>query len=388
MPDHPAGLYIHLPWCVRKCPYCDFNSHALRTDLPEDDYVRALQADIRYAAENWRDREFTSVFFGGGTPSLFSGRSIDRILDTAHGELRIAGDVEISLEANPGTADNRHFQDYFKAGINRISLGFQSLDDHHLQQLGRIHSADESLRAYDRARHAGFGNINIDLMFGLPGQTQDSMQSDLDAVLALQPEHVSWYQLTIEPNTGFHLRPPVLPDHDLLAQMQVTGVERMADKGWTRYEISAFSRDGYQCRHNLAYWRFQDYLGVGAGAHGKSGRLRQARQRHPARYMQWAGSEKALQETRNLTDSDLVFEFLLNRLRLVEGFTGGDFEQCTGLGAGSLVHALRPAVNDGLVSRRGQRYQTTGFGYQFVDNILVSLMPDDAAAADSPVTAV
>ena len=379
----PLSLYVHLPWCAKKCPYCDFNSHPARGVIPEAAYVEALVRDLDFELRDAGDagdaRTLRSIFFGGGTPSLFSGGAIARILDAASTRLRFAADIEITLEANPGTADAANFRDYRAAGVNRMSIGVQSFDGAHLAALGRIHGRDEALRAFSMARDAGFDNLNLDLMFALPGQVQDEALHDLRQAIALQPEHLSWYHLTLEPNTEFAARPPVLPDADAAADMHDLGCALLGSAGYTHYETSAFARAGRPSRHNLNYWRFGDYLGIGAGAHGKrswheGGRLRierRARHKHPRTFMEAAGSASAVQETRGLSADELPFEFCMNALRLHEGFESHDFERRTGASFATLRPMLDEAIRLGLVESpaatavrptdAGRRYQNRLF---------------------------
>ncbi len=296
----PLCLYVHFPWCVRKCPYCDFNSHPAGPVLEEDRYVDALLGDLDFELSRLRvDREVLSVFMGGGTPSLFSPGALARLLDGIHGRLTLAYDAEVTLEANPGTAEHADFAACLDAGINRLSIGAQSFDDTALGTLGRIHTARETVHAFRKARGAGFRNINLDLMYGLPEQECAGAMDDLDQAIALGPEHISLYQLTLEPNTVFHRYPPSLPPEDEISRMQEMLHGRLRLAGYTQYEVSSHARDGRQCRHNLNYWNFGDYIGIGAGAHGKftdtAGKVRRrARKRHPAGYLSWAGTENAM----------------------------------------------------------------------------------------------
>lgn len=356
--DIPLALYIHLPWCAKKCPYCDFNSHPVRGAIPEAEYVEALVRDLAFELrDDGGTQELRSIFFGGGTPSLFSGRAIGAILDAAATKLDFAPDIEITLEANPGTADAANFRDYRAACVNRMSIGVQSFEPAHLAALGRIHGREEALRAFAMARDAGFDNLNLDLMFALPRQTQEQALQDLRQAMALQPEHLSWYHLTLEANTEFAARPPVLPDADAAADMHDAGCALLADAGYAHYETSAFGRKDRHSRHNLNYWRFGDYLGIGAGAHGKRSRHaggalrieRRARHKHPRTFMQGAGSENALQETRVLGADDLPFEFCMNALRLHAGFEAGEFESRTGASFAVLRPMLDEAIRLGLV---------------------------------------
>jgi oxygen-independent coproporphyrinogen-3 oxidase len=346
-----------MPWCVRKCPYCDFNSHSVREEIPEDDYVDALLRDLD--AESRRlaagpARILISIFIGGGTPSLFSGPAIRRLLDGVRARFTLAPDAEVTLEANPGTVDEAHFAGYAAAGVNRISIGVQSLSAEALGRLGRIHTPDDARRAVAAARAAGITNLNLDLMFALPGQGLSAGRDDLKGVIALEPTHLSYYELTLEPNTAFYQQPPNLPDPDLADAIQRQGFGLLASAGFERYEISAFAQPGYRCCHNLNYWRFGDYLGIGAGAHGKlsdasSGTVeRRTKMRHPDAYRQASDPTSSVW---TLSEQDLIEEFALNAFRLVDGFTGADFERSTGLDASALAPGLRAATELALVSQ-------------------------------------
>jgi putative oxygen-independent coproporphyrinogen III oxidase len=367
----PLSLYVHFPWCVRKCPYCDFNSHALRGDVPEDEYVDALLRDLDFERDG-EMRPLQSLFMGGGTPSLFSAAAIGRFLDGVRARIALAPDIEITLEANPGTADAGNFRGYRDAGVNRLSIGVQSLDAAQLQRLGRIHGPAEARAAVDHARTAGFDNLNLDMMFALPQQTAQESEDDLRALLALSAEHVSWYQLTLEPNTEFFARPPPLPDDDLAWTMQSRGFEILAGAGYAQYEVSAHARAGREARHNLNYWQFGDYLGIGAGAHAKrtvDGVVtRRARHKHPRTYLQHAGTAGAIQECGAATD--LAFEFALNALRLNEGFALADFETRTGLPGASLTPALERAHALGLVEADAQRVVPTELGRRHLNRLV------------------
>jgi len=384
MPLPSVGLYIHLPWCVQKCPYCDFNSHPLHQALPEADYLEALQADLAFeSAREPGQVAIDSIFFGGGTPSLFSGRAIAVILETVNQYYSLSSDAEITLEANPGTAESSYFNDYRAAGVNRLSLGMQSFDDGMLKQLGRIHGAAECLAAFDKARQAGFDNINIDVMFGLPEQSEQAALQDLQQAIQLEPEHLSWYQLTIEPNTGFASQPPPLPADDAVYAMQAQGINQLAADNYRRYEVSAFSRAGRECRHNLNYWQFGDYLGIGAGAHAKltdtaaSGQVvRSMRQRHPKAYMQYAGSKVAIQEENAVASNMLLFEFLLNHLRLLDGFRLADLERMTPVSRDQLREVMQPAVKNGLLEVGGDDCRATARGFRFLNEILLLALPE------------
>ncbi|MDR3419019.1 MAG: radical SAM family heme chaperone HemW [Nevskia sp.] len=380
----PLSLYIHFPWCVRKCPYCDFNSHAARGELDEDAYVDALIRDLDYELAfsppasrlpppDIRLPPLASIFCGGGTPSLFSGRAIGRLLEAAAARLDFAADIEITLEANPGTADAGNFREYRAAGVNRLSIGVQSLDAAQLQRLGRIHGPEEAVAAYDSARRAGFDNINLDLMFALPQQTPAQAEADLLEAVRLGPEHLSYYQLTLEPNTEFAAHPPALPDDEAAWTMQQSGQALLGQHGYAQYEVSAYARPGRECRHNRNYWEFGDYLGIGAGAHGKrsgGGIVRRARHKHPRTYLQAAGSAAAVQEERRVPDAELPFEFAMNALRLNRGFELARFEQRTGLGAAALEPALRRARAKGLIEEEPGAVRASALGRAHLNALL------------------
>jgi len=370
----PLSLYIHLPWCVRKCPYCDFNSHQAE-HLPEAEYIAALERDLdRQLADRPEPRPLQSIFFGGGTPSLFSAPGIEAILNAVHRRMKLADDAEITLEANPGTAEQRRFRDYRSAGINRLSIGVQSFDDDLLRALGRIHDGEQARRAVHSALAAGLEHINIDLMHGLPGQTLPMALADLDQALALGTGHLSWYQLTIEPNTAFYSRPPRLPDEDDLADITDAGLERLARQGLQRYEVSAYARSpGQRSRHNLNYWRFGDYLGLGAGAHGKLSSepeqriLRYQSTRLPADYMARAGQAWPVHA---VAESQRIAEYMLNALRLVEGFTPEDFEQRTGLAWRRVSPRLDELCRRGLLQPAGSGVRPTPRGMDFLNELI------------------
>ena len=372
----PLSLYIHFPWCARKCPYCDFNSHALRGDLPEQAYVDALLRDLEQELPAVWGRTVRTVFLGGGTPSLFSPNAIDRLLAGVRARLPLHPDAEITLETNPGSAEQDKFAGYRDAGVNRLSIGVQSFSDAQLKNLGRIHSAGEAQRAAQAARAAGFDNFNLDLMFGLPDQDVSRALDDLHAATELQPPHLSWYQLTLEPNTLFHSQPPPLPDDDLKWAIQEAGQSHLDAHGYTQYEVSAWSREGRACRHNLNYWRFGDYIGIGAGAHGKitdGGRgliRRRWKKRHPQEYLATSGSAAGLDGERILDAPATVFEFALNRLRLREGFGLEDFRTACGLDASAILPLLQQAAGDGLLILDGDRVRHTERGWRFLDNLV------------------
>jgi len=373
----PLALYVHVPWCVRKCPYCDFNSHAAAGALPEGAYIDALLADLDLELVHaGSERPFVSIFIGGGTPSLLSGAAIARLLDGIRRRGLLAANAEITLEANPGTVDAGHFAAYRQAGVNRLSIGAQSLSARHLRALGRIHDPGQVRAALATARHAGFDNVNLDLMFALPGQTLAQAGADLDALLALAPEHVSYYQLTLEPNTAFHHAPPPLPDEDLADDMQQQGLARLADAGYRRYEVSAFARPGRRCRHNLNYWTFGDYIGIGAGAHGKltgsngGGVLRRAKQRRPQAYLDGAARGDPVSSTRVLDGADLVLEFALNAFRLVDGVEAALFTRRTGLPAERIAAPAAAARREGLLASGADRLRPTALGLRFANELI------------------
>ncbi|MGI9245387.1 MAG: radical SAM family heme chaperone HemW [Steroidobacteraceae bacterium] len=378
----PLALYVHLPWCVRKCPYCDFNSHALpAAGLPEGAYLAALLDDLDHAAAEAAGREIVSVFFGGGTPSLFSGATIGAVLERARALLPLAPDVEVTLEANPGTIERGRFETFAQAGVNRVSLGAQSFDDAALQRLGRIHLAGDIERAVHELRHAGIHNFNLDLMYALPGQDLAGALADVRRALALGPTHVSHYQLTLEPDTPFARRPPPgLPQDDLALEMQEACQAALAAAGYAQYEVSAYARPGRRCRHNLVYWQFGDYLGVGAGAHGKlsrGGRVeRTARVRHPAEYLTAIAPAARLAERREVAERELPFEFMLNALRLVDGFEERDFTARTGSAAPALAVPLRRAVHRGLITGRDGHWAPTPLGLRFLTDLQAEFLPE------------
>ena len=374
----PLALYLHFPWCVQKCPYCDFNSHGLRGEVPEDAYIDALIRDLDFDLQQPETREIGSIFMGGGTPSLFSGRAIGRLLDAFAKRLRFAAGIEITMEANPGTVDAANVRDCRAAGVNRLSLGVQSLDDAMLKRLGRIHGRGDVAAAVAAARGAGFDNLNLDLMYALPEQTEAQAMADLDAAIAFAPEHLSYYQLTLEPNTEFAARPPRLPDDDSAWAMQLAGQARLAAAGYAQYEVSAYATAGRQCRHNRNYWLFGDYLGIGAGAHGKrsfpDGIERRARHKLPRRYLETAGSAAVLQERRRLTADELPFEFLMNSFRLDEGHPEPLFAARTGLPAAQLESRLAPLVARGLVERAGGHWRPTVLGRTHLNTLLAEFL--------------
>ncbi|MCG6887204.1 MAG: radical SAM family heme chaperone HemW [Proteobacteria bacterium] len=379
----PLSLYIHFPWCVRKCPYCDFNSHELRGALDENRYVDALLADLDQELPRIWGRSVGSIFMGGGTPSLFGPAAIDRLLSGVRARLPLNGKVEITLEANPGTTEQDRFTEYRAIGVNRLSIGIQSFQDHQLQQLGRIHDRREAIRAAEMAHAAGFDNFNLDLMFALPGQTVAAANQDLATAMALDPAHISWYQLTIEPNTQFHHRPPALPDEDLTWAIQHEGQSRLAAAGYTQYEVSAYARTGRQCRHNLNYWQFGDYVGIGAGAHDKiSDHLQQRIERrwkvkHPQTYLDGVNSGQHIAGNRHLDEAEIVLEFMMNALRLNAGFDEGMFVHHTGLSGDALAIHLAPALQRGWLEQDKTTVRATSTGRHFLDDLACLFLPDD-----------
>lgn len=369
MTDIPLSLYVHFPWCIRKCPYCDFNSHALDGDLPEDAYIDALIADLMLEAGTEPRRNLESIFLGGGTPSLFSPNAISRLI-TAIGEHFDVTRIEITIEANPGTFDQSRFEGYRRAGVNRISIGAQSFNADQLQKLGRIHQAADIDAAVSGARRAGFERINLDLMHSLPGQTTEEALADLDHAISLEPEHLSWYQLTIEPNTVFYSQPPTLPEEEITSSIMEQGIDRLTGAGYRQYEVSAFARPGEKAMHNLNYWLFGDYLGIGAGAHGKLTRhdrvLRTTRTRMPGPYLQDPGRKEQAVATNELT-----LEFLMNALRLNEGFDPVLFTERTGLAIDLLDPFLEKAAGHGLLEVESDRIQPTPRGHRFLNDLLL-----------------
>jgi oxygen-independent coproporphyrinogen-3 oxidase len=369
----PLSLYIHVPWCVRKCPYCDFNSHEARGELPEDAYIAALLADLEMALPQVWGRPVLTVFIGGGTPSLLSVRSMDALLSGVRARLPLAADAEITLEANPGTVEAEKFSGFRAAGINRLSLGIQSLNDRHLKALGRIHDAQEARRAAELALST-FDNVNLDLMYGLPEQTVAEAEADLAAAIALGSQHLSAYHLTIEPNTWFHRYPPVVPDDDTAAAMQDAVEAQLAAAGFEHYETSAFARPGRRSRHNLNYWQFGDYLGIGAGAHAKlsfkNNILRESRTRQPKAYLERAGDAAVISEHREVTAAELPGEFMMNALRLNDGFDLEWFRQRAGLDLTRILPQLDAAEARALLIRDHRRATPTPLGRRFLNDLI------------------
>ena len=370
----PLTLYIHIPWCVRKCPYCDFNSHAMKTDsLPEVKYISVLLNDLKQALPYVENRTIQSIFIGGGTPSLFSPNSIDKLLNELAKKLILKKDIEITLEANPGTVEQQRFVGFKKAGINRLSLGIQSFHPMHLKTLGRIHNDDEAKQAIKAARLAGFDNFNLDLMFGLPKQTIQEGIRDLQIALEFQPKHISWYQLTLEPNTLFYQKPPPLPNEEEIWQLQQKGWELLHTHGFKQYEISAYSLSHYQCVHNNNYWEFGDYLGIGAGAHAKithaDGSIhRYWKIKHPKEYL---NQEKDyIAGTKEITSKELPLEFMLNALRLQKPISYSLFETRTGLPISTIQKTLQQAASHDLLILTNNHFQPSSKGYHFLNDLL------------------
>ena len=378
----PLSLYIHIPWCVRKCPYCDFNSHEVRDEIPEAAYIDALIADLEQDLPAVWGRTVETVFFGGGTPSLFSPEGIDRLLADVRARIPLKPEAEITLEANPGTVDHARFKGFREAGINRLSIGIQSFQPDLLKKIGRIHSDTEAITAVEAAHQAGFKNFNLDLMFGLPGQTQKQALQDLQMARDLEPAHISWYELTIEPNTWFHRHPPQRPDDDTLWEMQQAGRTLLEAAGYQRYEVSAYGRAQQQCRHNMNYWQFGDYLGIGAGAHAKisdaatQGITRTAKQRHPRNYLDNAHTNARISSSRRITPADALLEFAMNALRLDRGFSPAAFTAATGLSYTRIESIVNKGVADGLLSHDGSVIRTTPKGQRYLNELLQQWMPD------------
>lgn len=389
----PLALYVHVPWCIRKCPYCDFNSHQANDDIPEADYVNALRMDLQQDQSLAQGRKLTSIFFGGGTPSMLSAQAIGQILKDAKNIIGFEPDIEITLEANPGTFEQEKFSGFRAAGVNRLSIGIQSFNDQQLKLLGRVHGRAEALRAVGVARKAGFDNINLDLMHGLPEQSVDAAKADLQQAIELAPEHLSWYQLTIEQNTAFYSAPPVLPEEEILADIQDAGVELLAAAGYEQYEISAYARDKKRARHNLNYWEFGDYLGIGAGAHGKitfpleNKILRLWKTRLPKHYLEATDSQKI---STNLGGHQNVFgggsdlllpdalplEFMMNALRLHSGVPVNYFAERTSMDWQQLEPQWQTLMQQGLVEIAQGYLRPTALGRRFLNRVLQEFMVD------------
>ncbi|MFN7196297.1 MAG: radical SAM family heme chaperone HemW [Hylemonella sp.] len=375
----PLSLYVHLPWCLRKCPYCDFNSHEMRDQLPEQRYIDALVADLEAALPLIWGRPIVSVFLGGGTPSLFSPEAIDRLLAALRARLALVPGCEITLEANPGTFERARFRAFRAAGVTRLSVGVQSFDDELLRRIGRVHDRAQALAALQEAAHS-FDTFNLDLMYALPGQTLEQLAQDVGQALAFAPPHLSIYHLTIEPNTYFAKHPPPLPEDDTAYAMLDLITERTGLAGLQRYEVSAYARPGHHCRHNLNYWQFGDYLGIGAGAHGKLSFphriVRQVCVREPRLYMERALAGAAVAQEHEVARADLPFEYMLNALRLRQGFALAEFSERTGLPPGAIAPELDEAERRGWITRDLQRVQPTARGFDFLSDLQALFLPD------------
>ncbi|MCG7499019.1 radical SAM family heme chaperone HemW [Vibrio sp. Of7-15] len=380
----PLSLYIHIPWCVQKCPYCDFNSHALKTTIPEQIYINALidDLDVDLARFNMKNekRKLHSIFIGGGTPSLISAKEIGRLLKAVEERLPFSDNIEITMEANPGTVEAGRFIEYRQAGVNRISIGVQSFQQAKLERLGRIHGPQEAINAANLAHEAGLNSFNLDLMHGLPEQSIDDAIQDLEQAIKLNPPHFSWYQLTIEPNTLFYSKPPTLPDDDDLWDIFEQGHQRLTDAGYVQYEISGYSKPGYQCQHNLNYWRFGDYLGIGCGAHGKvsfeEGQIiRTTKVKHPRGYMDL--TKAYLSDEQSVDKEDRAFEFFMNRFRLLEACPKQDFVTRTGLPISEIQGTIDWALEKKYLSETESHWQITEHGKLFLNDLLAAFMPEE-----------
>ena len=378
----PLALYVHIPWCARKCPYCDFNSHEAREPLPERAYVDALLADLEQDLPRVWGQRIDSLFIGGGTPSLFSAEALDRLLSGLRARLPLRPDLEITLEANPGTVERSKFAEFREVGINRLSIGVQSFDDGHLHALGRIHDRRAAIAAAEAAHAAGLDNFNLDLMFGLPGQTVEQALTDIACALALQPAHLSYYQLTLEPNTRFYRSPPLLPDDETIDVIQERAQEELARHGYPRYEVSAYARADRRCRHNLNYWAFGDYLGIGAGAHGKlsdpaAGQIQRLwKVKHPRDYLARAGTPAGVGGDAPVREAELPLEFLMNALRLVEGVPAALFGERAGLPLAALEPGWSQAQARGLLENDPERLQASELGLRFLNDLLQAFIPE------------
>ncbi|MDF1588832.1 MAG: radical SAM family heme chaperone HemW [Gammaproteobacteria bacterium] len=378
----PLSLYIHVPWCVKKCPYCDFNSHKSPDSLPENAYVDALIRDLEQEVPTVWGRTIQSIFIGGGTPSLLSAQAYDRLFSGVRALVPLSAHAEITLEANPGTFEIHRFDDYRALGINRLSIGVQSFNNDALTALGRIHDSQQAIKAIEMAHKVGFDNVNLDLMFGLPGQTAKTAQDDIETALALEPSHISYYQLTMEPNTLFHQHPPTLPDEDDIIDWQLDNQQRLAQAGYMQYEVSAYAKDKHQCQHNLNYWKFGDYIGIGAGAHGKisdaakQSITRRSKQKQPQAYLDHAGRDSLIQTNETIAQRDLGFEFMLNALRLTDGFPTPLFYQHTGLAISHISKQLDHAEREGLITHDIHRICPTAKGQHYLNTLIELFLPE------------
>ncbi|MGZ5007992.1 MAG: radical SAM family heme chaperone HemW [Methylobacter sp.] len=375
----PLSLYIHIPWCIKKCPYCDFNSHAVKAGMPESAYIAALLDDLALDIQRFNiTRPIRSIFIGGGTPSLFSPEAIDRLLRGIEQQLELEQGLEITLEANPGTFESHKFAEFRALGINRLSIGIQSFNDPLLKKLGRVHSAQEAIHAAGIAHQSGFDNFNLDLMFGLPEANPEHSKTDIETAISLEPSHISFYQLTLEPNTWFHKFPPKLPDDETIFSTQKQCQQLLAEHGYQQYEVSAYSKQGLQCRHNINYWQFGDYLGIGAGAHGKISQslpqaiIRSFKTKSPEQYLsnphQNGGADV-------IAVAELPLEFIMNHLRLKQGFDLETYRTRTGLDPATLEPALSACVKQNLLIRQNNHYYCSEQGWNFLDNILENFIP-------------
>lgn len=369
----PLSLYVHIPWCVHKCPYCDFNSHGQQGELPQQEYVDALIADLKADLHYVQGRKIHTIFIGGGTPSLFDASQIQRLLEQTQALIPFEENIEITMEANPGTLEHDDFSAYRTAGVTRLSIGVQSFSKDKLNLLGRIHNEDEAKIAAQKAKQANYLSFNLDLMHGLPNQSFDEAMHDIDTATALAPPHLSWYQLTIEPNTLFHSKPPQLPDDDNLWQIYEQGQKKLAELGYEQYEISAYAKPGFQCRHNLNYWQFGDYLGIGCGAHGKitlpehNRIVRTVKIKHPKGYL---ATENYTFETTDVSEEDRPLEYLMNRLRLMTPIAKTEFEQRTGQSADVVKAGMKKSIDKGLLTETDTHWQLTPKGHMFVNDLL------------------
>ena len=378
----PLSLYIHVPWCVRKCPYCDFNSHKSPDKLPEDAYIDAIIRDLEQEIPSVWGRTVQSIFIGGGTPSLFSAEAYDRLFSSIRALIPLSPHAEITLEANPGTFEAQRFADYRDLGINRLSIGIQSFNDQSLTALGRIHDSKQAIKAVETAHKVGFDNFNLDLMFGLPHQTEKTARLDVTTAIALEPSHISYYQLTLEPNTLFYQHPPTLPDEDPIIDWQIANQQRLAEAGYRQYEVSAYARKNKQSQHNLNYWHFGDYLGIGAGAHGKitdaakQSITRRSKQKQPQTYMDAAGTSAVILSEEIISKSDVGFEFMLNALRLTDGFPTPLFYQHAGLPISHINQALEQAEQQGLLERDIHLIRPTEKGQRYLNVLIELFLPE------------
>ncbi|WP_299807998.1 radical SAM family heme chaperone HemW [uncultured Shewanella sp.] len=369
----PLSLYIHIPWCVQKCPYCDFNSHGQHGELPQTEYVDALIKDLKQDLHYVQGRRLHTIFIGGGTPSLFDAAQIGRLLTEVDKLIPFSDNIEITMEANPGTLEHDDFEAYCQAGVTRLSIGVQSFSSDKLNLLGRIHNKDEAHIAAQKAKTSGYQSFNLDLMHGLPNQSFDEALSDIETAAELAPPHLSWYQLTIEPNTLFHSKPPQLPDDENLWQIYEQGQKRLAALGYQQYEISAYAKEGFQCRHNLNYWQFGDYLGIGCGAHGKITQLddnkivRTVKIKHPKGYL---AADNYTYETTEVVEEDRALEYLMNRLRLMSPIPKLEFEQRTGLNRDTISDGVKQGCAKGLMTESDEHWQLTSKGHMFVNELL------------------